>query len=145
VLLSFGDVTTLLELAGALGITSVLGIAAITSMSPAPGQADDVRAQASLHTAVVTALSTEFDNSTNSELVLDEAMSAAEPGLGWTMTDSTDGNVISVAARHGSVGLATRSLSGSCFVARVGADGSVVFDELTETDSCSGRSVFTAT
>ncbi|MGD9792918.1 MAG: hypothetical protein AB7V43_05515 [Acidimicrobiia bacterium] len=136
--------TKLLELAGALGITSVLGIAAITSMSPAPGRADDVRARASLHAAVVTALGTAIDGSTNSELALDEVMSAAEPGLGWTTTDSTDGNVISVAARQGSVGLATRSLSGSCFVARVGPDGSVVFDELIEAHSCSGRSVLTA-
>lgn len=130
--------STLLELTGALGITSVLGIAAVTSMSAAPGQADDVRARASLHAAVVTAMTADLDQAVV-DGPLDEILTAAEPGLGWTTLDSSDANVISVAARHGSVGLAARSLSGSCFVARVSVDGSVVVDELSAAVDCSGR------
>ena len=134
---TFGQVTTLLELTGALGITSILGIAAITSMSPAPGQADDVRARASLHAAVVAALASDGVQSLDDAL-LTEAMTATEPGLGWTMSDSPDANVLSVATRHGSIGLAARSSSGSCFVARVSTDGNVTIDELVAPPNCTG-------
>jgi hypothetical protein len=125
--------SSLLEVCGAMSVVAILAVMSVASTQAAPRSADDARARYSLHVAQVAIAA--VDEPT---LV---TLSGAEPALEWTTNESVSADIVSMAVdpATGRVGLATRSISGRCWVLVTFADsnGTPIASQ-PNPQSCSG-------